>query len=400
MSDNVRHFDPRKIQTNNELFGAKRRFNPRTLSNPGFAPEQMDRLRTGISKDGLNHALLVMILKGIPVLIAGERRLRAILGLMEADEKALKEGGERILVKNPISRKMEPALDVFSKVGVECKIADAVNEQDALRQAIQENTLHEELTDFEMLMECDLMEKAGIPRAEQAAIIGFSEAWISQSHSLLNSHPDILKYMERGQLNRTAAITFLKVEEDKIAPTLRRAVDLTYSEAEDKEIQAIKELEEAKEDLQRGQDELTLSNFTGNHESARKARRHVARAGGAVDKASKKVKAAQLKKKKKISVETINKAARDVNADGNLNRPQSMKNVRLICDEIEGLLKSSEDVVLVHPENKKEYDRRDIEIVHNVLEWQLSRNDLEHPLDAVLLVRHGKKAGKKQKVKV
>ena len=403
MSETTRYFDARTIETVHEVFGSKEgRFNPRTLSNPGFAPEGMERLRRGICKDGLNHSLLVRLVDGKPKVVAGERRLRAILGLMEADEEAQKKiaagdtTAERVMVMNQRTKKKEPALDVYGKQGVECKICDAKDEKDALRQAIVENTLHEGLTEFELLLQCEKMEKAGISRAEQAEIVDMSEAWISQSHSLLNAHHSILKYMESGKLTRTAALTFLNVDDDKVEATLKRAIDLTYKEAEMKEIQAQAELDRAMEEIQLGEGALRISKYTGDHESARKARKQVARASRAAQKAQGKVKSAQAKKKKTITVDTINKAAQDVDADVDLKRPQTMKNIRLIEGEIGDLLKEGDVAVLTNPANGQEYDRGDMEIVHLVLGWALNHNNLAHPLDAIVQVRGEKKAKPKK----
>ena len=117
----------------------------------------------------------------------------AVLGLVEADEEAkrLIETGDteaqRVLVKNQHNNKMEPALFVYGERGVECKVTDAVDEKESLRQAIQENTLHRWLlTDYELLLQCEKMERACI-FADQFETMGVSEAWISQSHSLLEA---------------------------------------------------------------------------------------------------------------------------------------------------------------------------------------------------------------------
>lgn len=390
-------FDPREIEVVTGSLGRKEaRFNPRTLSNPGFGDEEMSSLRKGIAKDGLNHSLLVRLDDDTskPKLVAGERRLRAILQLVESDEIALKkiESGDtdakRVLVKNQRNGKMEPALKVYGEIGIECKITDERDEREFLRQAIQENTLHEQLTDYELLLQCHKMEDSGFTRAEQAETMGVSEAWISQSHSLLDGPDCILRAMERGQLTRTAALTFLPVPKDKVETVLAHAIALTYRDAEVKEAQAQGELDKAMDDLQAGESALRLSQFTGNHESARKARRQVSRAGKSKVKAEKKLDSAKSKKKKKkITVDTIMKAAQDVDgAAENLNKPQSMKHARLVNGEIKDLLVLNEgEDSIINPANSQRYARRDICIVQNVIEWFLNQNHCKHPLDAILI---------------
>lgn len=390
------YFDPRKIEIVTGLLGRKEaRFNPRTLSNPGFGVEEMTSLRVGIQTDGLNHALLVRLddTTGNPKLVAGERRLRAINQLIEADQEALdsiEQGdkkAERVLCKNPRNGRMEPALVVYGDGGVECKITDERDEREFLRQAIQENTLHEQLTDYELLLQCRKMEEAGFSRAEQAQTMGKSEAWISQSHSLLDTHACVTRAMERGLLTRTAALTFLAVPEDKIEAVLERAIALTYHEAEIKEQQAQGELDKAMDQIQAGESALRLSDFTGNHESARKARRQVARASRNKERAEAKIKAARAGKKKHVTVDTLTKAANDVEgAAENLNKPQSTKQLRLIADEVKELLTKTPDDTVVNPATGQEYQRRDISLVHNVLQWMVNQNHCKHPLDAVLMV--------------
>lgn len=392
--ERCRFFDPRQIEIVTGCLGKKEaRFNPRTLSNNGFSADNMDRLSNGIAKDGLNHSLLVRLDAKTkrPKLVAGERRLRVILNLIEKDEAALKliQAGEkdvkRVMVKNPKTGKMEPALKVYGEQGVECKITEEQDEREFLRQAIQENTLHEQLTDYELLLQCEKMEKAGFSRADQAETMDVSEAWISQSHSLLNGPDCILKAMEQEKLTRTAALTFLPVPADKVDAVLKRAIDITYHDAEVKETEAKAELGVALEELNRGESQLRLSQFTGNQESARKARRAVARAGRNKEKAEKKLESAKGKKKKKISVETITQAAKEVDGAGdNLHKPQSMKNIRLISTDLADLLKSTEDDEITNPANDQAYSRRDIAIVQGVIDFVLAKNELKHPLDAIL----------------
>lgn len=378
--------DPRQIELVKESFGKSERFNPRGLSNPGFGPEKMSALREGIKKDGVNHPLLVRVENGKNKLIAGERRLRAVLGLIDEDEDALRkiESGEkvpRVMCWNQRTKKMEPALDAYSDI--ECKIVTISDEKEYTRQSVQENTLHEPLTDYELLLQCDKLQQAGFTRAEQSDIMGMSEAWISQSHSLLAADEHLLMYMEQGKLSRTAAITFLNVPDDKVRPVLKRAIDLTYKEAEEKENLAIHELDYAKRVLEHREKELQLSQFTGNQESSRKARRNVNKAGRDVLKADDKVKAARAKREqKKITVETINQAAKESNADDNLNSPVLMKQVRLHCADLEDHLAKQSDTIR-HRGTRQKYNRREVTIVRGVLAFILGNKEFSHPLDAI-----------------
>jgi hypothetical protein len=394
-SERTVYFDAREIEIVTGSAGkSEARFNPRTLSNPGFSPEEMTSLRKGIARDGLNHSLLVRLdpTTQKPKLVAGERRLRAISQLIEQDEEALErinngeKGVQRVIVRNPVNGKMEPALKVYGEQGVECKITNVDNEKEYKRQAIQENTLHESLTDYELLLQCKEMEESDFSRAEQAETMDVSEAWISQSHGLLKGPQCILTAMEKGQLTRTAALTFLNVAPEKVEEVLQRAIRLTYEDAEIKQRQAEGELNSALDTLQIEEQKLKLSQFTGNIESAKKARRHVARAGRVVERAKEKVDNAKKKKKKRITVETIMSAANDGDAAENLNKAQSMKHVRELQQQIADLLTAEESDFLTHQESGEKYSVRDVDLVNHLLQFVTNRNFCKHPFDAITMI--------------
>lgn len=376
------YINPREINFTNVIYGKKGRFNPRTLENDGFSQEEMQRLKKGLVKDGLNHALKVYKREdGKYDLIQGERRLRCLLSLIEADERALKDKSERVLVYNQKTHKCEPAIDVYLTQGVECKFSSYDDEKERIRQAVQENTLHARLSDFELLLQCCNMEENGFSRGEQAEALGVSDAWISQSHSLINGPKCILQAMKDGYLNRTAALTFLDVEERQIAPLLSRVIKQTFAKANEKEALAKEELEKAEEQLRQAESKLKIANYFGNHQSAARATKHIARTSNAVEKAKRKIEDIQ-NNKKEISVSAINKEAEKIGID--LNRPKTMKVVRQLEEEINEMLKNCD-----HKNIKKEskvFSVRDVKVIHEVIRWQLGKNCAKHPLEVLDLV--------------
>jgi ParB-like chromosome segregation protein Spo0J len=380
-TDNTLYIDPKSIQIVSDK-------NPRTRKNDGWSPEKMERLRQNIAKDGLNHAIQVRPLEDGHRLIAGERRLRSILSLLEEDAKLQKEGKEPLLCKNPRNTKMEPATTVYKTV--ECKVLDCSNDRDALRRAIAENVLHENLSDHELLSLVKDLQNQGFSRTEQAEIMDNSEAWISQSHTLLECHEMILEAMENGILSRTAAITFIPIPRDKVVAVLKKAIDLTYRKAEEKEEEAIAEIKVAKKEIEDARSLAELSDYTGNKEAGRKAKRTISRAGKVINKAEKKIEGAKQKKQKKITVETITEAAKEIEgASDDLKKTVTMKQVRVIRKSMDNLLKR--EGPLVHPETQEQYDRKDVALLHKFCGYMLNEVKVNNVLDLLDSVKPGKK---------
>lgn len=377
------YVNPREIEFTNELFGKKKRFNPRTIENKGFTSEEMTRLREGIQQDGLDHPIKIHRSNKSINLIQGERRLRCILNLIERDEEAIKNDLPRVLVYNQRTKKRETAIDVYLKGGVECKESDESDEKERLRQSILENTLHKELTDYELLIQCEQMELAKFTRGEQAKVLGVSEAWISQSHGLLNGPECIIEAMRNGFLVRTAALTFLEVEDDLVEPLLKRVVNQTFAVAAEKEQLAKKELENAKEELQKSKNSKTLADYMGNKVSSTRASRQVSRNAKVVEKAENKLKTIQDNKDKShVTVASILKEADNMGVS-KLSRPRSIKITREHETEIGELLKDAGKSI---KKDGTTFSTRDVKLVHEVIKWQLSQNQATHPLDVIDLV--------------
>lgn len=354
--------------------------NPRRTSNPGFSEDRMTRLRESIKEEGLNHALLVRKVNDGKYkyrLIAGERRLRSIQKLREEDQIAESAGEERVLCKDQRNGKMEPAQAVYKSV--ECKVSDCADDREARRLAIEENVTSENLTEYELLLQVEEMEHEKFTRAEQAKTMRISEAWISQSHSLLKCHQKILDYMREGKLTRTAALTFLPIPMDKVEAVLDTAVNMTYKEGAHKIAEATKERQEALAEIEKSTDGLRISKFLGDCEKAKDCRRSISKAGRAAAKAEKVLRSAEKKKNKKITVETIATAAKQVDGAGEgLKRTVSMAKTRQFYEDVKQMFQRDD---LINPENGNEYDKKDVEMLVDFLGWQLGENAFRHPLE-------------------
>lgn len=377
--DGFEWFDPKTIRiVGDSAIKSKSAIfrNPRTYTNPGFSAEKMADLRKAIARDGLKQPLEVRIVGGDKIeLVAGERRLRSILELIRT----------KIPCYNTNTKKMEPANNVYAEVC--CRVIDAADDKDAIRQSVLENLLHEHLTDYELLLQCKRMEEVGYSRTEQAETFDKSEAWISQSHSLLNSNKRILACMEKGLLGRTQALRFLQIPIEKIDEVLDGALKENAYQLEAREQAALQEQDAAYDAIEQHEAEIMAAQVKGLNSKAGEAKKKMVQAERDAAAASKKVASIRKQKgKRKISVEDIDTAAKKAGADENLNHSQSMKVIRQVDSELERLLESHEP--LINPDTEEEYNRKGIVIIKRTLDWVLNRNGMKHPLEALVEIPH------------
>lgn len=353
--------------------------NPRTQFSLGFTPERMAELKQGIIQDGLNNPLLVFKnTDGHYELIGGERRLRSILQLIEEDNLSIKEGGDsRVLCRNPKTGKSEPVSEVYK--AVECRVTTCENAKEERRKRITDNTLHEPLSEFELLLQVEEMEKEGFTRAEQATTMRKSEAWISQSHSLLKSHPHLLDAIQKDKIKRTTAIKLLTYKPEEVPEILNQAIKINMMETEIEEDEAFDKKEEALKKIEEHNDVLTMSQFKGDLETARVAKKEISEANRALKEADKQIENATKKKKKGvISAENIEEAAKQAGVQEKNRRPLSPKQIREQWDNINELLKKDK---IINPENGYEYDRGELEFVSDVIGCLLGeRGEDNNPL--------------------
>ncbi len=351
--------------------------NPRTEKNVGFGIEEMGRLRDDIREKGLKLPLEVRRTAEGWTLIAGERRLRNILALLDENGPCF----------NRITRKTEPASVVYAKVCcVETAVAD---NQEAMVEAILENYLHAQLTDWEIVLQCQLLEDAGLSRKDLAKRLGKSEAWVSQTFSLLDTektHPKVLEAMADGVLGRTQALQFLTYPADKVGEILQRAVERHQRALDEKEAAARKDADKALADWEKYEQELADAEAAADEAKMAEARKKLSATESKMEEAEERVKKAKKsgsakKKKPKPSIQDIQEAARDADADGSAQRHMPMKQVRQIADKLTELLDSGEE--MINTETDQPYSTREVRIVRDVLDCVLSRNTLRTPLDAL-----------------
>lgn len=356
------YFDPAMI----DVF-----HNPRTMDNPGWAPKKMAELREDIRIHGLKQAIEVRLIENKARLLAGERRLRSILGLVEEDAECYDRA----------ARRWDKASKVYAQV--KCIITECKNDKEAARASVMENLLHAGLTDFDLLQECKMLEDAGMSRAEQAEVFSISEAWVSQSHSLLKGNRMVLMALKDGTLGRTQALKFLNYEDSKAEAILQRAIAYNQMDFEEKERELLGHQEKVYEKLESQEAGLRAATETGDIGTAGAIRREIGETEKDLDATERKLTKHRKggKRKPRPSINNIETAAKDEAADGGAVRHIPMKLVKRLADRLTTLLASGEP--LENTETKFEYSRREVRIVRDVIECILNRNTMRNPLEAL-----------------
>jgi hypothetical protein len=322
--------------------------------------------------------LEIRILEGKPTLIAGERRLRSILALIQEND----------LCFNRITRKMEHASQLYSKVC--CIETDCESENAAAIAAVVENTLHVPLNDFEVLLNCQLLDDAGMSRQQQAESLGMSEAWISQTFSLLNPekcHPKVLESMADGVLGRTQALQLLNYPAEKVEDILKLAVDRWKKQETAKEQAVIEEQAKLLKDWDDYDGKLQLAIESGNAEAQAEAAAKLNEAEENLAAADKNIKKVKGKKgtKPKPSMEQIQQAAMELDAEGTAQRHMPMKTLRQYADKLTTMLEDKE-AELFNPNTDEPISRKEVRLIRDVCDCILARNKLKSPIEALFVV--------------
>lgn len=228
-------------------------FNARTTDNEGFSKEKMHILKESIRTNGLDAPLIVVQNIDNYELIAGERRLTCILQLVEENLKCFD-----YITKSYIS-----AQELYIDRGVECKVKDLKTPKEKIKASIQENVLHEPLTDWELIQEVRRLTDAGFTIEEQAEIMFKHDSWVKQSQQILGLHKSVVSHFKEGKLARSAALTFVDVDADKVDVVLDHLHKISYAKGKTKVAAVAKAKNEAVKELVSADAIANLSKFMG-----------------------------------------------------------------------------------------------------------------------------------------
>lgn len=336
-------------------FDQEQRFNPRGLDNPGFSEDRIETLKESIKQDGLNSPLLI---RG-NTLIAGERRLRCILRLIADNEMCYDRNTGNYL----------PASDVYVKQGVPCLQVNTDDPSELTRIALQENTLHEPLTDYELLVKCQELASCGFDKSEQAKILGMSISWVNTSHYILNHHPKIKDYIKTGILTRNTAYNLLEIPSDKIEETIQELIKSTFKNKEII-IQRQTEIDNAEKAIKEAELGMSIAEFEVNGEEIEAKRRIINRENKNKQNLEENIASLIEEEGEKISVEKVKKRKRSLK---NVEVAMTQREIKEVYMELNRYLGENTDDCIESYSGRTFQHRKHFELAYELVKWILGK---------------------------
>jgi len=309
--------DPTKIKLNDDKIENSIFRNARTT----LKKEEMSTNRESIRQLGLLKPIIVRPLQNDPdgypyQLVCGSRRLRNILFLIREAIGILKEN--RPFTKEELCYSLDlgewhPATKVYEYIP--CFIRNC-DDETAIAINIAENLEHSRLPDVDLIEFCKELSELKNPdgsyrytRTQIAKLCNRSESWISQTIDLSQLSDRIKQMLYDERITRSAAITFLQTQKDKIDEVIDVSENIVRQEKLQEAKEAEKELELAQIELSDTQNDILIHQMMGNtalKEMAEKRektnRKRVSAASEKKDKALKEAEAP------KLTANVINKA--------------------------------------------------------------------------------------------
>lgn len=220
-------------------------FNPRSLES--FTADEMAEMRESLREDGLQCPPIVRVFtEGAKEdgditkieLIAGERRLRSIQGLIEDAVMCVTDDGEK------------PAGEVFKSIP--CKVYYNISDEKALRIAFIENGQREPLQVRDEIALVERLSKRNLKQDEIASLLGTNVTWVSQTSNFREElPPEAFDKLLTNKLSRHVAVKMLsykKEDRDKLYQEMVQ-VEKEEREAAQSKIREEKAVAEDDEDI-------------------------------------------------------------------------------------------------------------------------------------------------------
>lgn len=218
-------------------------FNPRSIDS--FDEESMESIRDSICADGLQQPPVCRaITDGDSVirieLIAGERRLRSMLKLVEENRECYDdELGQKV-----------PASELFEFIPV--KLHYDCSDERALRLAFMENHESKSLTISEEIALVERLTRRGLNQKQIAVVLLGDDrnvTWVSQTGNFRESLPEeAFDKLLTGQLSRHVAVKLMSYKRENRQELYEQAVAIEQQETQRKLAESEDELADA-EDL-------------------------------------------------------------------------------------------------------------------------------------------------------
>ena len=305
-------------------------FNPRALES--FTPESMSAIRMSIRSDGLQQPPIVRAITSdgtniVKVeLIAGERRMRSLLHIIEHnlpcfDEdakrpdnykqgqivickgnfcKVLKHDGDdvavQILDENNVltdEQRTFSAEDVYPTVpgstfynSVPCKVAFDISDARALRLAFSENDKHKNLSTAEEMSLVERLIRRGMKIKEICEALGSNLTWVSQTANFRTAlPPTALEKLLSGEMKRHTAVKIMGYADDDREALFEASVQAEKEETATRINEADEEATKAEDDELLSLSDQKKAAKAGDTKAANKAGREAASAATKAAKA-------------------------------------------------------------------------------------------------------------------
>jgi len=300
--------DPRKIRFADDEINSDHFFrNARVKLNK----QDMMSLRSHIQQHGLLQALTVRPYR-MPnkegyshELVLGSRRLRCILGFLEHDTE----------VYDKQTGSFRSASEVYNPENfiVNCRDCD---DEEAISLSLGENIEREQLDELDLMDFCkelsELKESTNedkFSREQIARICNRSTSWVSLTLKLNDLPSDIKEMMAQRRVTRTAALSLLQTNYEKMKEVMGTAIGLMRQEAKKDEQEALSEYSEAISDVEQAENDAAMAALLNNQSGLISANKRLRRSKKRVRTASEKRKEAKDKSTGgQITADHINQA--------------------------------------------------------------------------------------------
>lgn len=337
-----------------------------------FLNDKMLELKENIRKTGLiSSPILRKYGEGVQ-LIAGERRLRSILSLIENDAECF----------NLDTQKMEPASKVYKKIT--CNFVKDCDDKLASQISVAENLKRNDLSEIDIMQYCmDLITRKKndgtslYTRKEISDMLDMSEGWVSQTVSLFDLPDRAKELLGNGVINRTHAVYLLKVAPDKVNSVLDDAERLAQ-EAYDDELSRAERNEKAlNSKLTKQKIAVEAIEILNGAEAAKKPRKAKESLEKAVEAATKHTRHIRTRGRK-ITQDLLQEAAET--EPGKLVGKSTSLSHKVLRKMHAKLSEELNDGVICCPESGLEYDSEHVEICIKMLEMVLGMTMNKTPL--------------------
>jgi hypothetical protein len=233
-----------------------------------FHAEEMNEVKESIRTIGLLYQPIVRKYNNSFQLIAGEKRLRSILALIE----------ENASCYNKNTRQFEPAIKVYETLN--CEVEIECDDKRASTISVAENLKRRDPSEVDLMQYCidlvNLKNKDGsrlYNRAEIAEIVGKSEPWVSQTIGLFNLSDRAKTLLAKGVINRTHAVYLLKLDPNKVDEVLTDAENMAQELYENEVNEADKQLKVIESKVEKYRCAADAIELLGGEKAKRKARK-------------------------------------------------------------------------------------------------------------------------------